>query len=78
MEPYGDVVSAGGDGGQAAERPNAVALVDGDEQVSYGELNERANRLAGYLRARGVGAGTPVGLCVDRSPRMVTAILAVL
>ena len=63
---------------QVARSPEAVALTAGDTRLTYRELNERANRLAHYLRARGVGPDTLVGLCLERSPEMVTAILGVL
>ena len=49
----------------------------GDAWVSYGELVERAARLGGYLRAAGAGPETVVGLCLDRGPEMVTAMLGV-
>ncbi|HEX8145820.1 MAG TPA: amino acid adenylation domain-containing protein, partial [Pyrinomonadaceae bacterium] len=63
---------------QAERRPEAVALLHAGGQVTYAELNRRANRLAHHLRARGVGAETLVGVCVERSPEMIAAALAVL
>jgi amino acid adenylation domain-containing protein/non-ribosomal peptide synthase protein (TIGR01720 family) len=63
---------------QAERTPAAVALVSGGEELTYAELNSRANRLAHYLRARGVRADTPVGLCLERSAEMVVAMLGVL
>jgi amino acid adenylation domain-containing protein len=63
---------------QAARTPHAVALVYGDEEVSYAELNNRANQLARYLREIGVGPETPIGLLLERSIEMIVAHLAVL
>ena len=63
---------------QAAARPAAVALVCGEERVTYGELDVRANRLARHLRALGVGAESLVALCLERSVDQVVAVLAVL
>jgi amino acid adenylation domain-containing protein len=63
---------------QARRRPAAVALETRGEAVSYGELAARAGRLARELRRRGVGAETRVALCLERSPGMVVATLAVL
>ncbi|RQP21147.1 AMP-binding protein, partial [Piscinibacter terrae] len=64
---------------QVQRTPQAVALVHGQEQLSYGELNERANRLAHRLIDEcGVGPGVLVGLCVERGTAMVAAMLAVL
>lgn len=63
---------------QAARTPDAVALVSEDERLTYRELNEQANRVARRLREEGVERGTLVGLCVERSARMVTGLLAVL
>jgi aspartate racemase len=63
---------------QAASAPNATALVWDEGSMMYAELSLRANRLANYLRARGVGADTRVGVCMNRSPEMIVAILAIL
>ncbi|MER7892696.1 amino acid adenylation domain-containing protein [Micromonospora sp. NPDC094482] len=63
---------------QAARRPDAVALVHGDEQLSYAELDARAERLAGRLRRLGVGPGTLVALHLRPGAGTVTAILGVL
>jgi len=52
--------------------------VCGDEQVSYAELNERANQLGRYLRTLGVGPEVRVGLCVERSIEMVVGLLGIL
>ncbi|RIK37175.1 MAG: non-ribosomal peptide synthetase, partial [Chloroflexi bacterium] len=54
-----------------------VAMVYGGEQLTYNELDRRANRLACYLRTRGIGPESLVGLCLDRSPAMVVAILGI-
>jgi amino acid adenylation domain-containing protein len=63
---------------QAARSPEAVALVCGDERLTYAELNARANRLAHHLRACGVGAESRVGILLDREARAGVALLAVL
>ena len=63
---------------QARRSPEAVALVQGEEEVSYGELNRRANRLAHRLIEHGVGPDVRVALCVERSPSMVVALLGIL
>ncbi len=63
---------------QAAKTPTAVAVVCGDTSLTYRELNERANRLAHYLRDRGVGPDSRVGVCFERSLDLVVSIYAVL
>jgi amino acid adenylation domain-containing protein len=63
---------------QAAETPEAAALVFEDRSLTYSELNARANQLARYLRRQGVGAETRVGLCLERSLEMVVGLLAIL
>ena len=63
---------------QAARTPERVALIFGEERVSYGELNRRANRLARYLRAAGVAPEVTVGVFAERSVEMVVGLLAVL
>jgi len=60
------------------ERPNAVALVDSNSELTYGELNMRANRLAHRLRSAGVEPETIVACCLRRSMEMIVAFLAVL
>lgn len=63
---------------QAGRTPEATALIFGAQTVSFRELNTRANRLAHTLRARGVQPETCVGICMERTPEMVIALLAVL
>jgi len=63
---------------QAARTPDAVAVVAPDGRLTYRELEQRANKLAHYLRRRGVGLETLVGLCLDRSTDMVVGLLGVL
>jgi amino acid adenylation domain-containing protein len=62
----------------ARRRPDAVALEWGDQRLSYGELDRRANQLAHYLRAIGVGPEIPTALCLPRSLDMAVALLAIL
>ncbi|WP_339327388.1 amino acid adenylation domain-containing protein, partial [Erwinia amylovora] len=63
---------------QAAADPQAIALTCGEQRISYGELNARANQLAHYLMEAGVGPDRRVALCVSRSPSMIVALLAIL
>lgn len=63
---------------QVEKTPDAIAVVFEDEQISYRELNLRANQLAHYLQSLGVGSEVLVGLCVERSLEMVVGVLGIL
>jgi amino acid adenylation domain-containing protein len=63
---------------QAGRTPEAVAVVFGENSLSYRELNLRANRLAHHLRGLGVGPDVLVGLCMERSFEMVVGLLGIL
>jgi aspartate racemase len=63
---------------QVERTPEAVAVVFGDRQLTYRELNRRANRLAHYLRKRGVGPEALVAICVERSLELVVGLLGIL
>ncbi|HSG38504.1 MAG TPA: amino acid adenylation domain-containing protein, partial [Thermoanaerobaculia bacterium] len=63
---------------QVERGPQATAVSFGEEELTYRELNVRANRLAHQLRRLGVGAEVMVGVCAERSLEMVVALLAVL
>src|SRR6266567_2393173 len=62
--------------GRAGVCPDAVAVASGDGCLTYRALMERAGRLAGYLRERGAGPESVVGLCLGRGAGMVTGVLA--
>jgi amino acid adenylation domain-containing protein/non-ribosomal peptide synthase protein (TIGR01720 family) len=63
---------------RASEQPHAVALVQGNASLSFGELERRANQLAWRLRAQGVGPDVLVGVCARRSFELVIGLLAIL
>ncbi|HEX2207249.1 MAG TPA: amino acid adenylation domain-containing protein [Longimicrobium sp.] len=63
---------------QAARTPHAAAVVFRGQPVTYAELESRANRLAHHLRARGVCPEACVGVCLERTPELIAALLAVL
>jgi amino acid adenylation domain-containing protein len=63
---------------QAARTPDAVALVYGDESLTYAELHRRSNALARRLAALGVGPEVRVGICVERGVEMVVGLLGIL
>ncbi len=62
----------------AKRDPEAVAVVCGDQRMTYGELNAKANRLAHALIRRGVGPEVLVALCVERSVEMLVGVLGIL
>lgn len=61
-----------------SEMPNATAVVYGSQQLTYGELNQKANQLANYLCKLGVGPDVLVGICLHRSLEMIIGILGTL
>ncbi len=63
---------------QAASRPDAIAVAHRFEQLTYGELDARANRLAHHLRAQGIGRGDLVGVSLRRGTGLVIALLAIM
>ncbi|MER7757770.1 amino acid adenylation domain-containing protein [Kitasatospora sp. NPDC097643] len=63
---------------RAAQTPNAIAVIAGETRLTYAELNHRANRIAHRLRALGAGPERLVGLCLDRGPELLPALLGVL
>ena len=63
---------------QVARTPEAPALLFAEQTLSYSELNQRANRLAGKLRTLGVGPDVLVAIAVERSVEMVVGLLAIL
>jgi amino acid adenylation domain-containing protein len=63
---------------QVIRTPDAVALIDGIHSLSYAHLNQRANRLAHNLVAKGVGPDVPVAVCMARTADMLLALLAIL
>ncbi|MEP6932469.1 MAG: amino acid adenylation domain-containing protein, partial [Nitrospirota bacterium] len=63
---------------RTAGSPDAVALLCEGRSYTYASINSRANKLARYLRAQGVGPEIPVALCVDRSLEMVVGLLGIL
>ena len=63
---------------QVEKSPDAVAVTFEDQQLTYRELNKRANQLAHYLRKRGVGPDVLVAICVERSLEMVVGLLGIL
>ncbi|MEL7355551.1 MAG: amino acid adenylation domain-containing protein [Cyanobacteria bacterium J06560_6] len=65
-------------GRYAAKTPDATAIIFEGDTTSYGQLNARVNQLSHYLQQTGIPAGTPIGLCVERSVDMMVALLAIL
>lgn len=63
---------------QAKLTPNALAVISTDEQLTYGELNCRANRLAHVLQRYGITSGTIVGVYLEQSPLLIVTLLAII
>jgi amino acid adenylation domain-containing protein len=63
---------------QARRTPEAIALIAESSQLTYGELMARSNRMAAYLRMIGVEPHSLVGVCMERSPEMMVALLGIL
>ena len=63
---------------QCRRSPEAVALLCGDEQLSFHQLEHRMNALAHRLRNHGIGRGSLVAVCLPRSPELLIALLAVI
>ena len=62
---------------QVQVHPDAIAVTFNDQQLTYGELNQRANQIAHYLRRHGIGPDRLVGVCLQRSPDMIAGLLGV-
>lgn len=76
--PYPDLTVHGLFSEQARRRPDATALVAGDELLTYGALDQRAEALARRLAERGLGQGDVVAVCLPRGLRLVEALLGVM
>src|SRR6185295_15860619 len=63
---------------QVQKTPDAIAFISQNQEITYEQLNHRANQLAHFLRGCGVGPDVPVGLCVERSPEMMVGLLGIL
>jgi amino acid adenylation domain-containing protein len=63
--------------GCAAATPGAPAVLFGARTMTYRELDQASNQIARHLQSMGVGAGTRVGICVERSPEMIAGILGI-
>ncbi len=63
---------------RSRKTPDAIAVVFADQQLTYRELNSRANQLAHYLRKLSVGPETLVGICMERSMEMIVGFLGIL
>ncbi|HEX8872059.1 MAG TPA: amino acid adenylation domain-containing protein, partial [Candidatus Acidoferrum sp.] len=62
---------------QAAKTPEAIACVFAEQQISYSELNQKANQLAHYLQKRGARPGERIGIFVERSLEMMIGLLGI-
>jgi amino acid adenylation domain-containing protein/thioester reductase-like protein len=64
--------------GQARDRPGATAVIAGNTQLTYGELDQSANRLARYLAGLGAGPETLIGVCLERGAGAIRSLLAIM
>ena len=62
---------------QAVQQPDAIAIMGGAEVITYAELEAKSNQLAHYLIAKGAGSGALIGVYLERSPRMLIALLGI-
>ncbi|MHA4842637.1 amino acid adenylation domain-containing protein [Flavitalea antarctica] len=62
---------------QVTKSPEANAVIFGKEALTYAQLNERANQLANYLKAKGVTAGAMVPICIERSLNLIVGVLGI-
>ncbi|MDZ8261463.1 non-ribosomal peptide synthetase [Nostoc sp. ChiQUE01b] len=63
---------------QVEKTPSDIAIIFENQQLTYRELNNRANQLGHYLQKQGVKPDTVIGICMERSPEMVVGLLAIL
>ncbi|MEH2283334.1 MAG: amino acid adenylation domain-containing protein [Nostoc sp.] len=63
---------------QVHDHPDSIALIFGNEQITYQELNRRSNKLAQYLQTIGVGSEILVGICISQSIEMIVGLLGIL
>jgi non-ribosomal peptide synthetase component F len=63
---------------QVERTPDSTAVVCGEQQLTYRELNTRANRLAHHLISLGVGSEALVGICLERSLELIIGLLGIL
>jgi amino acid adenylation domain-containing protein len=63
---------------QAVQTPDEPAVLAGETSLTYAELNRKANQVAHHLMSRGVSCETRVGVCIERSPEMIVALIGVL
>lgn len=77
-EPVGDATVHGLVSEQAGRTPEAVAVESGGQSLTYAELDCRSNQLGNLLRSLGVGPDRLVGVCMERSPNMIVAMLGIL
>jgi len=63
---------------QAEANPDAIAIISGDESLTYAQLNEYSKQVAETLKRLGVKAGMSIGICIERSPKLIVGLFAIL